>query len=87
LWHLHVMGQIMLLSLVTSHELSMSIPLVGRLTLFGGGSRCDLACVVPGSSGHVASIFLVGSAGFPSPFLRPFLFPPGREEGGSFAPP
>jgi len=27
----------MLLSLVTSHELSMVIPLVGRLALFGGG--------------------------------------------------
>ena len=37
LWHPHVMGQIMLLSLVTSHELSMVIPLVGRLALFGGG--------------------------------------------------
>jgi len=37
LWHLHVIGQIMLLSLVTSHELSISIPLAGRLTLFGGG--------------------------------------------------
>jgi len=36
LWHLHVMGQIMLLSLVTSHELSMSISLVGRLALLGG---------------------------------------------------
>ena len=74
---LHVMGQIMLLSFVTSHELSMSVPLVGRLTLFGEASRWCLACVVPGSCGPVASIFLVGPAGFPSPFLRPFLFLPG----------
>ena len=36
-WHPHVMGQIMLLSLVTSHELSIVVPLVGRLALFGGG--------------------------------------------------
>jgi len=37
LWHLHVMGQIMLLSLITSHKLSVVIPLVGCLVLFGGG--------------------------------------------------
>jgi len=36
LWHLHLIGQILLLSLVTSHELSMSISLVGCLALFGG---------------------------------------------------
>jgi len=36
--HPHVMGQIILLSRVISHELSfMSVPLVDRLALFGGG--------------------------------------------------
>jgi len=36
--HPHAMGQIMLLSLVTSHELSLvSVPLVDRLALFWGG--------------------------------------------------
>ena len=37
LWQPHVMGQIMLLSLVTAHELSWSIPLAGHRTLFGRG--------------------------------------------------
>jgi len=36
--HPHVMGKIMSLSRVASHELSfVPVPLVGRLTLFGGG--------------------------------------------------
>ena len=38
LWQPQVMGQIMLLFLVTSHELSYSISLAGRRTLFWRGS-------------------------------------------------
>ena len=38
LWQPHVVGQIMLLFLVTSHELSCSIALAGRRTLFWRGS-------------------------------------------------
>ena len=36
LWHPHAMGQIILLSLVASHSVSVVIPLVGRLALLGG---------------------------------------------------
>ena len=77
LWHPQVMGQIMLLSLVTAHDLSISIPLAGRRTLLGEVYHCGLACVVPGSCEFVVSIFLVGSADYPFPFLRSFLCPPG----------
>ena len=36
LWHPQVVGQIILLSLVASHSVSVVIPLVGRLALLGG---------------------------------------------------
>ena len=55
--HPHVMGQIILLSRVISHELSfMSVPLVDSRPFLGGGSRLDLAYEVPGSCGAVVSI-------------------------------
>ena len=73
--HPHVMGQIMLLSRVASHELSIvSVPLVDRLTLFGGGFSLG---VVPGSCGTVVLIVLIGPAGSPPPSSRPSLSLPG----------
>jgi len=81
IWHPHVMGQIMLLSRVTSHELSLvSVPLVDRLALCKGGSRLDLTCKVPGSCGTVVSIVLIGPVGSPPPFPRPSSSLPGCGE-------
>jgi len=72
IWHPHAMGQIMLLSRVTSHDLSLvSVPLVDRLALFWGGCRLDLRCEVPGSCETVVSIVLIGPVGSPPPFPRP----------------
>jgi len=84
--HLHVMGQIMLLSLVTSHELSMFVLLVGRLTLFGGGFSLE-------SSIRSSRLVWARRVDFFGrfcwlPFSLPPSFPlPFRVGGGSFAPP
>jgi len=77
--HPHVMGQIILLSRVTSHELSfVSVPLVDPF--WGGGSRLDLVYEVPGSCGTVVSIVWLGPVGSPPPFPRPFSSLPGCGE-------
>jgi len=64
--HPHVMWQIMLLSRVTSLELSVSIPLVGRRTLFWGGFSLGF---------NMRSSRLVWARRFDF-FDRPFLLPP-----------
>ena len=84
-WHPQVIGQIMLLSRVSSHKLSTaSAPLVGRLTLLEGGCSLLSACAVPCSCGSVVSERWYYLPGPPPPSSSPS---PSPLTGGGVGPP
>ena len=80
LWQPHVMGQIMLLFLVTSHELSYSISLAGRRTLFWRGSSLWSNMRSSRLNRVAVTVSRIGPSDYPHTFLQP-VPPPSRLRG------